>query len=311
MALMHVVEAQQVTPTMLHQLFALTDEMRALLGRGGGSDALRHRVMATLFYEPSTRTRFSFEAAMLRLGGGVVGTEAAAAFSSAVKGERLKDTIRVVGGYADVIVLRHYKEGAAARAASVSRVPIINAGDGAGQHPTQMILDLYTIFQEIGRLNNIAIAMVGDLRNGRTVRSLCYMLAKQQSPRLYFVSPPELRMRKDIRRYLGRKGIPFEECDDLREVAGRVDVVYLTRVQRERMDCKGVRMDRKLRMDEGVLRRMVEHAIVMHPLPRVDEIRHRRRVDADPRAKYFVQADYGLHVRMALLKMILAPDAEL
>ncbi|MBI1961130.1 MAG: aspartate carbamoyltransferase [Parcubacteria group bacterium] len=311
MELKHVVGAQRISPAVLKRLFHTADEMRALVLREGGSDTLKRRVMATLFYEPSTRTRLSFEAAMRRLGGKVITTEAAAEFSSAVKGERLKDTIQVVGGYADVIVLRHKKQGSAAKAASVSSVPIINAGDGAGQHPTQMMLDLYTIQKEIGRLENLAIAMVGDLRNGRTVRSLCYILTKFQSPRLYLVSPRSLRMRKDIRAYLRRHGVPFEECDDLREVAGRVDVVYLTRVQAERMKGKCVRMNGRFQMDPSVLERLQQHAIIMHPLPRVDEIRQRRLVDIDPRAAYFRQAHNGLYVRMALLKMILAPDAPL
>ncbi|MEK7189229.1 MAG: aspartate carbamoyltransferase [Patescibacteria group bacterium] len=306
MRLHHVIEAQQISPLMLGRLFSAADEMRSIVDREGGSDELKRRVMATLFYEPSTRTRLSFESAMQRLGGKVITTEAANVFSSAVKGERLKDTIRVVGEYADVIVLRHTKEGAAAKAASVSPVPIINAGDGAGQHPTQMMLDVYTIFKEIGHLGNLTIAMVGDLHNGRTVHSLCYMLAKYQSPQLYFVSPRELRMRKDIRAYLKRHGVPFEECGDLCDIVGRVDVVYLTRVQRERMGTKGFPVDGKFRMDPSVLKRMAKHAIIMHPLPRVDEIRRRGRVDADSRAAYFRQVRNGLCVRMALLKMILA-----
>jgi len=259
-----------------------------------------------VFYEPSTRTRLSFESAMMRLGGRVISTENAREFSSAAKGETLEDTIRIVDGYADVIVLRHYESGAAERAARVSSVPIINAGDGPGQHPTQALLDLYTIEKELGHVDGISIAMVGDLANGRTVRSLCYLLAKYKDVKMYFVAPDVVRMRDDIKEYLKRHRIPFYEEEDLKEVASKVDVIYQTRIQKERF---GDRIEDYERargvyiINHEILDAMKPDAIIMHPLPRVDEIAP--EVDEDPRAAYFRQAQNGLYIRMALLKMVL------
>jgi aspartate carbamoyltransferase catalytic subunit len=274
--------------------------------RGGGSNALAHYVMASLFYEPSTRTRFSFEAAMRKLGGEVITTESASQFSSAAKGETLEDTIRVVENYADIIVLRHYEIGAAERAAKIATVPIINAGDGAGQHPTQALLDLYTIEKELGRIDNISIAMVGDLANGRTVRSLAYLLGKYEDIEIYFVSPPIVRMKPDIKSYLKRHNVKFYEETDLKKVSAKVDVIYQTRIQKERF---GERLEDyekargKYIIDKEILKVMKKDAIIMHPLPRLDEIT--KEVDKDPRAAYFRQAQNGLYIRMALLKMLL------
>ena len=234
-------------------------------------------------------------------------TENAQEFSSASKGETLEDTVRVVAGYSDVIVLRHYESGASQRAADVSEVPIINAGDGAGQHPTQSLLDMYTIKREIGRLESISIALVGDLSHGRTVRSLCYLLAKYPNPKIYFVAPESVRMKSDIKEYLTRNEIEFSEVDDLHQIAGEVDVLYQTRIQKERFgeDLEQYEKARgKYIVDESVLKCMRDEAIVMHPLPRVDEIDP--LIDSDPRAAYFRQAHNGLYVRMALLKMLLA-----
>ena len=304
--LKHVVEAQQFDRELMADIFTVAREMEQVV-QHYGSNLLNRRVMATLFYEPSTRTRLSFESAMKRLGGDAVTTESAQEFSSAAKGETLEDTIRIVAGYSDVIVLRHFESGASKRAAAVSPVPIINAGDGPGQHPTQALLDVYTIEREIGRLDGISIAMVGDLANGRTVRSLCYLLSKFEDLHIYFVSPPVVRMGDDIKGYLTRHGIRFEEADDLTEVASKVDVIYQTRIQRERFGDR-IRDYEEARglyiIDAGVLKVMREHAIIMHPLPRVDEI-VARDVDSDPRAAYFRQAHNGLYVRMALLRMLL------
>jgi aspartate carbamoyltransferase catalytic subunit len=305
--LYHVVEAQQFGRELLGEIFAVAQEMEQVV-QHYGSNILSRRVMATLFYEPSTRTRLSFESAMRRLGGEVITTESAQEFSSVAKGETLEDTIRIVSGYADLIVLRHNESGASKRAAEVSPVPIVNAGDGPGQHPTQALLDLYTVNREVGRLDNIAIAMVGDLANGRTVRSLCYLLAKYKDIKVHFVAPPVVRMGDDIKAYLKRHKIWFEENDDLHQVASQVDVIYQTRIQRERFgDRTGDYEQARGRyiIDQSVLDRMRPHAIIMHPLPRVDEIK-REEVDGDPRAAYFRQAHNGLYVRMALLKMILA-----
>jgi len=300
----HVIESQQFPRSLLEELFVRAEEMKREPHRFMGR--LNGQVMAALFYEPSTRTRLSFEAAMLRLGGLTMGTDNAREFSSAAKGETLEDTIRIVSGYADVIVMRHNEEGAARRAAAVSTVPIINAGDGPGQHPTQALLDLYTIRDELNRIDGIKVAMVGDLANGRTVRSLTYLLSKFKDIKVWFVAPPAVRMRDDLKAHLDEHHIPWVETEDLDAVLPEVDVVYQTRIQKERFDSiaaynavKGV-----YRIDKHALEQMRKYAIVMHPLPRVDEIDP--EVDGDPRAAYFRQARNGLHIRMALLDKLLA-----
>ncbi len=305
MKLNHVVEAQQFNREMLAEIFQASRAMETV-AKTGGVAGYQNRIMATLFYEPSTRTRFSFEAAMHRLGGRVITTENAAEFSSVSKGETLEDTIRILNGYADLIVIRHFEVGAAQRAAAVSRVPVINAGDGAGQHPTQALLDLYTIEKEIGKIDGLNIAMVGDLAQGRTVRSLAYLLGKFKEIKIHFVAPALLRMKEDILVYLRERGVQYDEETDLNAVLPNVDVVYQTRVQKERFGdriqdyekCRGLYI-----LDQSSLDRMRPDAIVMHPLPRVDEIA--MEVDRDPRAAYFRQAQNGLYVRMALLTMVL------
>lgn len=307
MKLHHVIEAQQFDLPSLAHLFEVTEKMEKVVGRGGNTD-FHNRVMATLFYEPSTRTRFSFETAMHRLGGRVISTENAAEFSSVSKGETLEDTIRIMNGYADVIVMRHHEVGSARRAAEVSRVPVINAGDGAGQHPTQALLDLYTLRKELGRIDGLSVAMVGDLAQGRTARSLAYLLSKFRNIRLFFVAPPLLKMKEDILEHLREKKVWFREETSLEKVLPEVDVVYQTRIQRERFGdrladyekCRGVYV-----ISLETLRLMKPRAIVMHPLPRLDEIT--MDVDQDPRAAYFRQAQNGLYVRMALLSMLLSP----
>ncbi|MEA2627688.1 MAG: aspartate carbamoyltransferase catalytic subunit [Chloroflexota bacterium] len=302
--LKHVIESQQFSRSLLEELFVQTDEIKREAHRFSGR--LNGRVMAALFYEPSTRTRLSFEAAMLRLGGQTMGTDNAREFSSAAKGETLEDTIRIVSGYADVIVMRHYEEGAAKRAAEVSTVPIINAGDGPGQHPTQALLDLYTIREELRRIDGIRIAMVGDLANGRTVRSLTYLLSKFKDLKIWFVAPPQVAMRDDLKTHLTEHNVPWIETEDLDSVLPEVDVVYQTRIQKERFAdpadyqaLKGI-----YKIDNRALGLMRKYAIVMHPLPRVDEIAP--EVDADPRAAYFRQAHNGLQIRMALLDRLLS-----
>jgi aspartate carbamoyltransferase catalytic subunit len=302
--LRHVVESQQFSRSLLEELFVRSEEMKRephhFIGRLAG------QVMAALFYEPSTRTRLSFEAAMLRLGGTTMGTDNAREFSSAAKGETLEDTIRIVSGYADVIVVRHNEEGAAKRAAAVSAVPIINAGDGPGQHPTQALLDLYTIRDELSKIDGVRVAMVGDLANGRTVRSLTYLLSKFKDIKLWFVAPPQVAMGDDLKAHLDEHHVPWIETEDLNAVLPEVDVVYMTRIQKERFTdpeaynaVKGV-----YRMDTASMGLMRKYAILMHPLPRVDEIAP--EVDEDPRAAYFRQARNGLHIRMALLDKLLS-----
>lgn len=304
-SLFHVLEAQQFSRDVMNEIFDVTREMEHVVSRYG-SNILNRRIMATLFYEPSTRTRLSFEAAMYRLGGEVITTESAREFSSAAKGETLEDTIRIVEGYSDVIVLRHYEGGSARRAADAASVPIINAGDGPGQHPTQALLDVYTIQKEIGRLDGIHVALVGDLANGRTARSLAYLLTKYEGVKLYFVAPTVVRMRDDIKAYLTEHGVAFEEEEDLMNVMSKVDVVYQTRIQRERFGDRIQDYERargKYIIDVETMSALSENAIVMHPLPRVDEIDP--AVDTDPRAAYFRQAHNGVFIRMALLQMVL------
>ena len=306
MRLHHVIEAQQFDLPMINHLFEAAAEMETLVARGG-TDEYRSRLMATLFYEPSTRTRFSFEAAMHRLGGRVISTGNAAEFSSVAKGETLEDTIRIMNGYVDVIVLRHSEVGTSKRAAAVSRVPIINAGDGVGQHPTQALLDLYTIHKEIGSIDGLKIAMVGDLAQGRTVRSLAYLLSKFKDIKMYFVAPPLLKMKEDILEHLEEHGSWFSEETTLDRVLPEVDVVYQTRVQKERFgdriadyeSCRGIYV-----INQNSLRLMKPNAIIMHPLPRLEEIS--MEVDQDRRAAYFRQAQNGLFVRMALLTALLS-----
>ena len=302
--LRHVIESQQFSRPLLEDLFERADEMRTDPHRAAGR--LQGRVMAALFYEPSTRTRLSFESAMLRLGGRTMGTDNAREFSSASKGETLEDTIRIVAGYADVIVLRHHEAGAARRAAAVSDVPVINGGDGRGQHPTQSLLDLYTIKDELGRVDGVRVAMVGDLANGRTARSLAYLLSKYRDTEIWFVAPPQVAMGRDIKEHLDDRGVRWHETPDLEAVLPLVDVVYQTRIQRERFAdeaayraVKGIYV-----IGPAAMARLGRDAIVMHPLPRLDEIDP--AVDTDPRAAYFRQARNGVQVRMALLDMVLS-----
>lgn len=310
MKLHHIVEAQQFDRATLLALFDQARRMEQI-ARAGGIDDYHNRIMATLFYEPSTRTRFSFESAMHRLGGRVITTENAREFSSVSKGETLEDTIRILNGYADLIVIRHFEVGAAQRAAAVSQVPVINAGDGVGQHPTQALLDLYTIQKEIGAIDGLEIAMVGDLAQGRTVRSLSYLLGKFSGVKIYFVAPELLKMKEDILAYLGEHGVAYEERSDLEGVLPRVRVVYQTRVQKERFGdriadyekCRDLYI-----IGSSSLELMRRDAIIMHPLPRVNEIA--MEVDQDPRAAYFRQAQNGLYVRMALLKMVMDSPRE-
>lgn len=301
-----VIEAQQFDRDILSAIFEVAREMENIEKNSSGSRILKGFLMATLFYEPSTRTRLSFESAMKRLGGEVLTTENAREFSSAAKGETLEDSIRTVEGYSDIIVMRHFESGAARRAAATASIPVINAGDGPGQHPTQALLDVYTIEREIGKLDGIKVGLVGDLANGRTVRSLAYLLTKYKDVKIYFVSPEVVKMKDDIKEYLTSQGLEWEESDDLMEVASKCDVVYQTRIQRERF---GERVDLyeaacgKYIVDTAVLKTMKKHAVVMHPLPRLDEITV--DVDSDPRAAYFRQAKNGLYIRMAVLKLLL------
>ncbi len=300
----HLLTADEFSPEQLKALFEHADAMRTTLTdeKARKELATKHidKQVCSLFYEPSTRTRSSFEAAAMKLGMGVVSTENASEFSSAAKGETITDTTQVLNQYGfSAIIIRHPQTGAVAEAASVSEAPIINAGDGKGDHPSQSLLDTYTIYRKFGRLNNLRVVMGGDLRNGRTVRSLAKILAKYQGNHLVFVSLPELQMADDIKEILTATGTTFEESSEMEQAFKNADVIYWTRLQKERLQGDASISSGGFVIDKNSLKYIDEHAIIMHPLPRVGEITE--EVDADPRAIYFEQAGNGLYIRMALL----------
>jgi aspartate carbamoyltransferase catalytic subunit len=267
-----------------------------------GSDLLRGKILATLFFEPSTRTRLSFESAMHRLGGSAIGF-AEAEIASVKKGENLADTMRVVESYADIIVVRHPLEGAARLAAEFSSIPVINGGSGAEEHPTQALLDLYTIIKEKGRIDGLNVALVGDLRYGRTVHSLAYALSLYDV-KLFFLSPDMLRMRREVLDVIKEK-IKVVEKGDLEEVIGNVDVLYVTRIQKERFPdaAEFAKVKGSYKVDLALLEKARKGMIVLHPLPRVDEIAP--EVDGTVHARYFEQVWNGIVTRMALLGLVL------
>ncbi len=304
----HVMVSQQFSRQwIVEEFFPLVDQMKHIFV-SGGCDMLKGKRMVSFFYQPSTRTRMSFEFAIGYLGGNVLfSTENAREFSSGAKGESLKDTILVINRYRpDVIVLRYDRELGSEVVSGISRVPVINAGDrNPGQHPTQGLLDLNTIKKHFGHIDGLTVTMVGDLKNGRTVRSLSYLLGKFGRISINFVSPPNLAMKSDVKEYLFKHGVEVEEFTDLRRVAPASDVIYQTRTQTE---C-GSTMNGKdgyFRIDQTILDMLNTDTIIMHPLPKLDEIAS--EVDDDSRAVYLTdQIDSGLFTRMALLKMILAP----
>jgi len=300
----HILSVKQFSARDIHDLFNLAHEMRLQVERNGTIDVLKGRVLCTMFYEPSTRTSSSFDAAMKRCGGEVV--QITADQSSVTKGESLADTVRTLGCYGDAIVIRHPDVGSAQTAAKFSPIPVINAGDGIGEHPTQALLDVYTIRSELGTVNGRTITMLGDLRNGRTVHSLVTLLC-HYSVNLNFVSPPGLEMPSNVVTAARRAKITVRLCENLEEVLAETDVLYVTRVQRERLEDEKewLRVKNTYRVDHSVLARAKPDMIVMHPLPRLDEIDP--EVDFDSRrAVYFRQMRYGLFVRMALLASVMA-----
>lgn len=297
----HLIETQQFDRESITELFALANSLEEKR-----EHSLDGKILATLFFEPSTRTRLSFESAMLRLGGGVITMESGDS-SSAAKGETLEDSIRVVSQYADVIAMRHGEVGSAARAAAVSSVPVINAGDGnMGQHPTQALLDLYTIQRELKREDDIHVAVVGNLKYYRSPRSLAYLLSKYKDIRVTFVSSPELRMEDDVKNHLKEHGVQFTETEDMAEGIRDADVVYQTRIAQEwiKNNADYEKLRGRYVITRAVADSMKKGAIIIHPLPRVGEIE--AAVDASPHAVYFKQVGYGVIVRMAILKTILA-----
>ena len=298
-----VLSVKQFNREDLEYIFAVAHEMRVMVERIGTFDLLKGKILANLFYEPSTRTSSSFTAAMERLGGSVIPINEVK-YSSVSKGESLPDTVRTLECYADVIVLRHPEVGAAALAAKYARKPVLNAGDGVGEHPTQALLDALTIKEELGHIDGLTVTMLGDLKNGRTIHSLSRLLSLYKV-KLNYVAPEILRMPPELIAELDTLGVDQAEHASLDEVLPQTDVLYVTRVQKERFadlaDYKKVAGAYVI--DPEVMKVAKDRMIVMHPLPRVTEIS--MDFDDDPRAAYFRQMEYGLYVRMALLGMVL------
>ncbi len=304
----HLMSPMDFTVSELSELMDLADDIRDHGEKYAQS--CRGRIMATCFYEPSTRTRLSFESAMLRLGGDVLGF-ASADSSSAAKGESVSDTIRVISGYADICAMRHPKEGAPLVASSRAGIPVINAGDGGHQHPTQTLTDLYTIRSLRGEIGGLTIGLCGDLKFGRTVHSLINALVRYPDIRFVLISPPELvvpgYIRDDV---LTARGIPFTEVTNLEDVMPDLDILYMTRVQRERFfnEEDYIRMKDFYILDKQKMELAKKDMLVLHPLPRVNEISV--EVDDDPRAAYFTQARNGVYIRMALILTLLKAAEE-
>jgi aspartate carbamoyltransferase len=300
-----IISVKQFKREDLEYVFGVAHEMRGMVERVGTFDLLKGKILANLFYEPSTRTSSSFTAAMERLGGSVIPINEVK-YSSVSKGESLPDTVRTLECYADVIVLRHPETGSAAIAAKAARKPVINAGDGVGEHPTQALLDTFTIFEELGagEIDGMTVTMLGDLKYGRTVHSLARLLSLYKV-KINYVSPEILRMPKEVMNEVGEKGIPQAEFDSLEKVLPETDVLYVTRVQKERFEdpAEYEKVKGAYVIDPQIMKAAKQEMIVMHPLPRVGEISV--DFDEDPRAAYFRQMEYGLYVRMALLAMVL------
>ena len=299
----NVIDVTDLTVEEIGQLIETAEDIIAHPAKY--QDACAHRQLATLFFEPSTRTRLSFESAMLALGGGVLGFSEASS-SSTTKGETVGDTIHTVSCYADIIAMRHPKEGAPYAAAQVSEVPIINAGDGGHNHPTQTLTDLLTIHREKGRLDNFTVGFCGDLKFGRTVHSLVNALSRYENINYVLISPLELKLPRYVKEQsLKSRGIPYTQTTSLEAVMPQLDILYMTRVQRERFfnEEDYIRLKDCYILDRAKMKLAKEYMFVLHPLPRVNEISV--EVDDDPRAAYFRQVQYGVYVRMALIMTLL------
>jgi len=296
----NIISIQDFTKEEINHILKISQTMEPIAKTG--TDTLKGKILATLFFEPSTRTRLSFEAAMQKLGGSTIGFSDAET-SSTKKGENFVDTIRTVENYADIIALRHSLEGAAAVAVEYAKIPIINSGTGAQEHPTQALIDLYTIQKEKGQIDNLKIAIIGDLRYGRTVHSLARALMNY-NVELFLVSPEALRMQKSILREVKSK-ITVTETQNLEEIMPKIDVLYVTRIQRERFSdlTEYAKLKGAYRIDQKTIKTAKQDMIILHPLPRVDEIAP--EIDQTPHARYFQQVGNGLFVRMAILSLVL------
>lgn len=300
----NILSVKQFSRADLDYIFSVAHEMRVMVEHVGTFDLLKGKILANLFYEPSTRTQSSFMAAMQRQGGAVIPISEVR-YSSVAKGESLPDTVRTLACYADVIVIRHPEVGSAALAAQYAGKPVINAGDGPGEHPTQALLDMFAIREELGRVDNLIVTMLGDLKYGRTVHSLARLLAQFDGIKLNYVSPDILRMPRDVVDEVAQKGVAQAEFTTLDKPLPETDVLYVTRVQRERFEDPAVydKVKGAYVITPEVMKPAKKDMVVLHPLPRVTEIS--MEFDADPRAAYFRQMEYGLYVRMALLAMVL------
>jgi len=316
----HIIDTRQFKDRkFLEGLFERSDEMRKLRSESGVTDKHRNKVVGGFFYQPSTRTRLSFQTAAQRIGANTVFTENARDFSSAVKGETLEHSLKATEEFVDAIVLRHEKEGAALRAAKAVRVPVINAGDGTNQHPTQALLDLYTLRDIYKRMDRLKVAFVGDVKHGRTVRSLAYLLAQLENNELTFVAPEELDLPASMRTYFRERGIEFRETDSVDAIINDVDALYVTRLQfeyeKEDVRARLLQKYRGCRVTKVQAEKMKDGAIIMHPLPiNTDKSDGYPEIDSDvddhSRARYFRQSNNGLYVRMALLDVLLTGDTD-
>ncbi|MGC8608782.1 MAG: aspartate carbamoyltransferase [Thermoplasmata archaeon] len=297
-----IISIDDIDKSDIFEVFDVADEMLGKIEKGGNTDLMKSKIMATLFYEPSTRTRLSFESAMHRLGGSVISVSDVKT-SSVAKGETLADTVRMASSYSDIIVIRHPLEGAARLASRFTSKPVINAGDGSGQHPTQTILDLYTIRKELGKIDGNTITMVGDLRYGRTIHSLIMALS-DFDVKINLVSPPILKLPGYVYSMLPDHN-NIKEVNSLSDVIGDTDVLYVTRIQKERFSDQNEYQSviGSYSITPETVSKMKDKSIIMHPLPRIDEISP--EIDQKPQARYFRQAYYGVPVRMALIYMIL------
>lgn len=298
----HLIDPTDLTLAEIDDILVLAEDI--INNRPKYAEVCKGKKLATLFFEPSTRTRLSFEAAMLELGGSVLGFSSADS-SSAAKGESVADTARTVEKYADIIAMRHPKEGAPLVASMHVNIPVINAGDGGHNHPTQTLTDLLTIRQTKGRLNNLVVGFCGDLKFGRTVHSLIKQLSLYENIKFILISPKELQIPDYVKEGLVKKNVPFVEVEQMEDVIGELDILYMTRVQRERFfnEADYLRLKDSYILDAAKLIPAKEDLKILHPLPRVNEIAV--EVDKDPRAVYFDQAEYGKFVRMALIMTLL------